>query len=110
MRTISSEELKDIISKHKKWLLDEDGGERANLRYTDLRSAELRYTDLRSAGLRSADFDKKYITIISSKLYDQYLNSGVIDKNDTQYVKDEFLPESVMTKLNDIFEQKGGKR
>ena len=77
MRKVSSEELKDIISKHKKWLLD-DGGERANLSYAnlsnaDLSNANLRYAnlnnanlndaDLRSANLRSANLDTKYISI-----------------------------------------------
>jgi hypothetical protein len=59
MRTISEQELKDILDKHDKWLRDE-GGERANLRYADLsyadlRDANLRYADLRDANLRDAD-------------------------------------------------------
>ena len=63
MRIISKEELKDIISKHHKWLINEDGGERANLRSADLSSADLSYADLRSANLSSADLDKRYIQI-----------------------------------------------
>ena len=39
---------------HKRWLHGETGGERANLRYADLRSADLIYADLRSANLESA--------------------------------------------------------
>ena len=47
--------IKDILEKHKKWLNSEDGGERADLRYADLRYADLRYADLRDADLRYAD-------------------------------------------------------
>ena len=60
MRKISEQELKDILDKHGKWLRNEEGGERAdlsyaNLRYANLRSADLRYANLRYADLRSAD-------------------------------------------------------
>ena len=47
--------LKEILEKHKKWLLNEVGGERANLRYANLRYADLRYANLRNANLRNAD-------------------------------------------------------
>ncbi len=53
--TINGKQLDDILKVHKKWLLNEKGGERANLRFADLRSANLRFADLRSADLRSAD-------------------------------------------------------
>ena len=46
--------LKEILEKHKKWLNEEDGGERADLSYADLRDADLSYTDLRNADLSSA--------------------------------------------------------
>ena len=51
MRTFTPEELKEILAKHRKWLFDEEGGERADLRYADLSYADLRYADLRSANL-----------------------------------------------------------
>jgi hypothetical protein len=54
-RTITSEELKDILLKHKEWLADRSKGEKANLSYADLRSADLRYADLSSANLRYAN-------------------------------------------------------
>ena len=41
MRTISKQELKDILDKHGKWLRKEEGGECANLSYADLSSADL---------------------------------------------------------------------
>ncbi len=59
MRTITVEEMKDILEKHKKWLNGE-GGEKADLRETDLSGADLqnvnlRYVDLRYANLTGAD-------------------------------------------------------
>ena len=48
-------QLQEILTKHKKWLLGEDGGERAVLRGADLRRAVLRGADLRGADLRGAD-------------------------------------------------------
>lgn len=52
MRTITAEELKDILAKHKKWVKGEDGGERANLRYVYLQGVDLQGADLREANLR----------------------------------------------------------
>lgn len=54
MRTITDEELQDILAKHKKWLNDE-GGEKADLRYANLLRADLSSTDLRYASLLGAD-------------------------------------------------------
>ena len=62
---MTREELQEILDKHKRWLNNEYGGEKANLRgvnlryadlsSTDLRGVNLRYADLRSTDLRSAD-------------------------------------------------------
>ena len=51
----SQNELNEILAKHKKWLNDEEGGERADLSYADLRYADLRHADLRSAYLSYAN-------------------------------------------------------
>ena len=53
-------DLNEILTKHKRWLSYEEGGEPADLqgadlRYADLRSANLRGAYLRCADLRSAD-------------------------------------------------------
>ena len=37
MRTFTKEQLKEILAKHKAWLNNEDGGERADLSYANLR-------------------------------------------------------------------------
>ena len=52
MRTITDEELQDILAKHKKWLNDEADGIRADLREVDLSYADLKGTNLKSADLR----------------------------------------------------------
>ena len=61
MRTLSKEELQEILEKHKKWLTGKDGGERADLRGTDLRGTNLREADLRRADLRRADLREAYL-------------------------------------------------
>ena len=63
--------IKEILDKHKKWLLGEDGSERANLRGANLcdanlcganlRGANLCDADLRGADLRGADLCDAYL-------------------------------------------------
>ena len=55
MRTFTKEQLAELLAKHRAWLNNEDGGERANLRSANLSSANLRSANLSSANLRSAD-------------------------------------------------------
>ena len=55
LRVIDPEELRSILEKHKKWLEDEEGGERANLSYSNLRGSDLSYSDLRGSNLRGSD-------------------------------------------------------
>ena len=52
MRKISKEELKTILEKHKLWLRQEDGGEKANLSGSDLRWSNLSGSDLSGSDLR----------------------------------------------------------
>ena len=69
---MKQEELQKILEAHKKWINNEDGGARAdlrganlseanlseaNLRGADLRGANLSEADLRRADLRGADLD-----------------------------------------------------
>ena len=48
-------ELSEILEKHRKWLVDEAGGQRADLSSADLRGANLSEADLSYADLRGAD-------------------------------------------------------
>ena len=52
---MTNEELKEVLSLHQMWLLDKEGGVRADLRYADLRYADLSDANLRYANLRYAD-------------------------------------------------------
>ena len=61
---ISAEKLQEIIESHGRWLRNEEGGERANLRSADLSSADLSSADLSGADLRSADLDKTYYQVV----------------------------------------------
>jgi len=55
MKTYTKAELSEVLRKHKLWLGDKDGGEKADLRYADLSYADLSSANLRSADLRYAD-------------------------------------------------------
>jgi len=55
-------ELQIILDLHKKWLLNEKGGERADLRRADLRRADLRRADLSGADLSGADLSGAYLS------------------------------------------------
>lgn len=52
---MTTEEIKKVLELHKKWLNNEQNGERADLRETNLRWADLRGADLREADLCEAD-------------------------------------------------------
>ena len=52
---MTKEQLNEILEKHKKWLNDEPGGERANLQEANLREANLQGADLWGADLQGAD-------------------------------------------------------
>ncbi len=50
--------LDEIIRKHKAWLAEEDGGERADLSDADLRRADLRRADLSGADLSGVYYNE----------------------------------------------------
>ena len=52
---MDKKELDLILEKHKKWLNDENDGERANLRGANLRGADLQDADLQDADLQDAN-------------------------------------------------------
>ena len=65
MREFTSEELRNIIDLHKKWLRNETDGVRANLR-----GADLRWANLHGADLRLADFSKANLRLADLRLAD----------------------------------------
>ena len=74
MKTLTKEELNDILKKHKLWLIDE-GGERADLSNANLSNADLSNAYLYNANLRGANLSNAY-------LYNAYLyNADLSDAN-----------------------------
>ena len=54
---MTQEELQTILEKHKKWLNNVPGGERANLERANLRCANLERANLEGANLKGANLD-----------------------------------------------------
>ena len=52
---MTSEEIKKVLDLHKKWLNNEQGGEKANLRWANLSGADLSWADLSEANLSEAN-------------------------------------------------------
>ena len=61
MKTFTNAELKSILEKHRKHLIGEDGGERADLSGSDLSGSDLRYSNLRGCDLRYSNLSGKPI-------------------------------------------------
>ena len=61
-RKISQEELEDILKKHKKWLNNQNGGERANLIDADLSYLNFKKVDLRCAKMTSVNLTHADLT------------------------------------------------
>jgi len=53
--------IQEVLARHKKWLENDEGGQRANLRDADLREAYLQRADLQRADLKSADLRGAYL-------------------------------------------------
>ena len=76
MRTITKQELDKILDNHKLWISSGGKkGERADLRYANLRNANLSYANLRYADLRNANLS--YANLIYADL--RYANLSYAD-------------------------------
>ena len=69
---MTQQELNVILDKHKKWLNDEAGGERANLRMANLRGDNLSGAGLCGANLRGANL--RGADLYGANLYEADLN------------------------------------
>ena len=96
MRNISKEELNEILQKHKMWLNNDKGGERADLRGADLRSIHLRFADLRFADLRGTDL--KNADLRGADLSDANLRGADLRGADLRYAD----LTSIETNMNTI--------
>ncbi len=68
---MTQEELQTILEKHKKWLNDVPGGERANLASAYLKDANLKGANLEDANLKGAnleDANLEYVNLKGSNL------------------------------------------
>ena len=55
MKKLTQSEIGEKLQKHNRWLNGEDGGEKADLSYSDLIGSDLRHSDLRHSDLRGSD-------------------------------------------------------
>ena len=60
MSALTAEQLAEVLTKHRAWLLNQAGGSRADLRSADLSRADLNGADLRGAGLNGADLHENW--------------------------------------------------
>ncbi|MDU9039964.1 pentapeptide repeat-containing protein [Pseudomonas corrugata] len=74
MKTYTSEQLAEILGKHRSWLLDEDGGERADLSGANLSDAYLSGANLSDANLRGAYL--RGANLSGANLSDAYLRGA----------------------------------
>ena len=82
---ISAEKLQEIIKSHGRWLRNEEGGERANLRGADLSDADLSDADLSDANLRGANL--RGADLSDADLSGAYLRGADLDKTYYQVVR-----------------------
>ena len=52
---MTREGLNEILRKHKLWLDDADGGERADMQYADMQGANMRGANMQDADMQGAD-------------------------------------------------------
>ena len=88
LKEISKEELKRKLELHRKWLNDEEGGVKldlrnTNLRHTDLEGANLKYADLSYADLSCANL--KYVNLIHADLKGVDLEGTDLSYADLRY-------------------------
>ena len=72
--------LNEILKKHEIWLRGEEGGERADLSYTDLSGVDLTGADLRYANLRCVDL--RYANLRYANLSDVDLRKADLSNTD----------------------------
>ena len=72
MRTVSKDELTEILRKHEMWIYGEVGGIRADLCETDLRWVNFRGADLSGADLRGADLSWASLRGVNLYMADLY--------------------------------------
>ena len=90
---MEEKEIKEILSSHKKWLNNDAGGVKANLRHANLQDADLQDADLQDANLRYADLqdadlqdaDLRYANLRDADLQDADLRHANLQDADLRY-------------------------
>ena len=72
MKKLTQSEIREKLQKHNRWFNGEDGGEKADLRYSDLSYSDLIGSDLRDSDLRDSDLS-------GSNLRDSDLSDSDLD-------------------------------
>ena len=88
-------EFQLILEKHKKWLVSEPDGERADLSNADLSNAYLRYADLRYADLSNAYLryaDLRYADLRYADLRYADLRYADLSNEDLRYAENVYIP------------------
>ena len=78
---MNKDKLKEILDKHKLWLDNKAGGERADLRNADLSNAYLSYANLSNAYLSNADLsnaDLRNAYLSYADLRNAYLSNAIL--------------------------------
>jgi len=78
MKTYTPDELKEVLDKHHKWTLGEDGGSRANLSGANLIRADLSGANLSGAYLSGADLSRANLS--RADLSDAYLSGANLSR------------------------------
>ena len=96
---MTSEKIKKVLDSHQKWINEEDGGERANLRGANLSGADLRGADLRGVDL---DFSCFPLWCGGSKfkcdtklVYQLLAHICTLEFDDTEGIKNLIMPFAV---------------
>lgn len=90
MKNINQEELNKILKEHELWLIDEEGGKRADLSNTNLEYADLTYVDLTYANLIHADLtyaDLIHADLSYSNLKDANLSNANLSSTNLKDIK-----------------------
>ena len=91
--------MHEVLAKHKKWIADEEGGQRADLRgadlqHADLRGADLQHADLRGAYLQGADL--RGADLKGADLQDADLRGAYLQDADLRgaYLREAYLQDA----------------
>jgi len=94
MKTYTAEQLKEILELHRKWMVNEDGGKRANLRGANLSGANLRGANLSGAYLIDADLSYAYLNDANLRRADlrrANLSGAYLIDADLSYAKEDIF-------------------